>query len=72
MKAYKDAAGNVRLFRPDLNIQRLNKSLARLHFPTVDEAALTSLLSKLVLEDEDWVPEGDGYSLYIRPTAVST
>lgn len=28
--------------------------------------------SKLVLEDEDWIPEGDGYSLYLRPTAIST
>ncbi|CAN0541434.1 unnamed protein product, partial [Scytosiphon promiscuus] len=29
-------------------------------------------LSKLVLEDADWIPEGDGYSLYIRPAAIST
>lgn len=28
--------------------------------------------SKLILEDADWIPEGDGYSLYIRPTAVSS
>ena len=28
--------------------------------------------SKLVLEDADWIPEGDGYSLYLRPTAIST
>lgn len=28
--------------------------------------------SKLVLEDADWIPEGDGYSLYLRPAAIST
>ena len=29
MKAYKDAAGRVRMFRPDLNMARLNASCAR-------------------------------------------
>ncbi|CAN0342379.1 unnamed protein product, partial [Laminaria digitata] len=72
MKAYRDTDGNVRLFRPDLNIKRLNRSLARLRFPVVDEAVMIDLISKLVLEDADWIPEGDGYSLYLRPTAVST
>lgn len=44
MKAYKDAAGNVRLFRPELNIRRFNRSMARLHFPTVDEGVMIQLL----------------------------
>lgn len=72
MKAYRDAEGNVRLFRPDLNIKRLNRSLERMHFPRVNEATMIELISKLVLEDADWIPEGDGFSLYVRPTAVST
>lgn len=33
MKAYKDAKGNIRLFRPDCNIERLNNSLKRLYLP---------------------------------------
>lgn len=33
MKAYKDAEGHVRLFRPDMNMARLNKSSARLGMP---------------------------------------
>lgn len=44
MKAYRDTDGHVRLFRPELNIRRLNKSLRRLHFPTVDESAMLALL----------------------------
>lgn len=44
MKAYKDSAGNVRLFRPEMNIRRLNRSMERLHFPTVDEEAMIKLL----------------------------
>ncbi|CAM9707854.1 unnamed protein product, partial [Hapterophycus canaliculatus] len=72
MKAYRDADGSVRLFRPDLNIRRLNRSMARLRFPQVDQGSMIELISKLVLEDADWIPEGDGYSLYLRPTAIST
>lgn len=34
MKAYRDAtSGTVRLFRPDKNMERMNKSAARLAFP---------------------------------------
>ncbi len=33
MKAYKDVHGKLRLFRPDLNMERLNSSLARLYMP---------------------------------------
>jgi branched-chain amino acid aminotransferase len=33
MKAYKDAEGHVRLFRPEMNMDRLNRSSARLGMP---------------------------------------
>ena len=33
MKAYKDAQGTVRLFRPDKNMERLLKSVRRLALP---------------------------------------
>lgn len=33
MKAYKDASGTIRLFRPDMNMKRINKSMDRLGFP---------------------------------------
>lgn len=72
MKAYKDTEGKVRLFRPDMNMKRLNTSVERLSMPTFDGAAFTELLKELIRIDSDWVPEGDGYSLYIRPTAIST
>lgn len=44
MKAYRDADGNVRLFRPDLNVKRLNRSMQRLRFPQVDEASMIELI----------------------------
>lgn len=72
MKAYKDADGRVRLFRPDMNMKRLNSSMKRLLLPQFDEEQLTECLKELLRLDQDWVPEGDGYSLYIRPTGIST
>ena len=57
MKAYKDKSGNIRLFRPDKNMARLNKSSARIALPTFDPDALTELIGKFVKEDERFVPE---------------
>lgn len=72
MKAYKDSEGNVRMFRPDMNMKRLNTSVERLSMPAFDGDSLTELMKELLRVDKDWVPDGDGYSLYIRPTAIST
>jgi branched-subunit amino acid aminotransferase/4-amino-4-deoxychorismate lyase len=33
MKAYKDKRGNVRLFRPDMNMRRLERSCKRIALP---------------------------------------
>lgn len=33
LKAYVDADGKVRLFRPDMNMKRLNRSMKRLMLP---------------------------------------
>ena len=33
LKAYIDQEGKIRLFRPDMNMKRLQNSCARLHFP---------------------------------------
>lgn len=72
MKAYVDGDGGVRLFRPDKNMERMNTSCARLFLPAFDGEALTECIKELIKVDRDWIPEGDGFSLYIRPTAIST
>jgi branched-subunit amino acid aminotransferase/4-amino-4-deoxychorismate lyase len=56
MKAYKDSKGQIRLFRPDKNMQRLNKSSARIALPTFDGDALVELIGKLVKMDERFIP----------------
>ena len=36
MKAYRDANGGVRIFRPDMNMRRMNRSAESLMFPVCD------------------------------------
>ncbi|GAA5970680.1 hypothetical protein JCM8115_005992 [Rhodotorula mucilaginosa] len=72
LKAYKGKDGVPRLFRPDKNMERMNRSAARLAFPTFTGEHLTTLLKKLVEIDSAWVPTEPGTSLYIRPTMIGT
>ncbi|PGH08248.1 branched-chain amino acid aminotransferase [Helicocarpus griseus UAMH5409] len=72
MKAYKDKNGGIRLFRPDKNMERLNKSSKRIALPTFDGEAVTKLIGELVKVDSRFIPEARGYSLYIRPTMIGT
>ena len=73
MKAYKDSKGQVRLFRPDCNMSRLNFSMERLAMPSIgDGSALVECIKELLRRDADWVPDRDGYSMYLRPTAIGT
>ena len=57
MKAYKDKSGNIRLFRPDKNMARLNKSSARIALPNFDPDAMMDLIGKFVKEDARFIPE---------------
>ncbi|RKF74645.1 Branched-chain-amino-acid aminotransferase, cytosolic [Golovinomyces cichoracearum] len=72
MKAYKDKFGRARLFRPDRNMARMNKSTARIALPTFDPLSMIELISKLVLLEQRFIPEERGYSLYLRPTVIGT
>ncbi|BGP42173.1 branched-chain-amino-acid transaminase bat2 [Rhodotorula kratochvilovae] len=72
LKAYKGKDGVPRLFRPDKNMERMNRSAARLAFPTFTGENVTQLIKKLVEIDADWVPTDPGTSLYIRPTMIGT
>ena len=72
MKAYRDPDGGTRLFRPDMNMKRFQASLQRIALPAIDEAALIDGIRKLVRTDAGWVPEGDGFSLYLRPMCFAS
>ena len=70
MKAYKDSTGRLRMFRPDLNMDRFQTSMESLAMPSLDKDNLLACICKLLLIDESWVPAKEGYSIYIRPTAI--
>ncbi|MCL2300752.1 MAG: branched-chain amino acid aminotransferase [Firmicutes bacterium] len=67
MKAYRGADGQIRLFRPEENMARLNLSNGRLCIPLIDEAFAVHAVEELVKTDREWIPAQDGTSLYIRP-----
>jgi branched-chain amino acid aminotransferase len=72
LKAFKDESGKVRMFRPDKNMARLNKSCERICLPKFDGDQMIELLRKLVAMEERLIPAKRGYSLYIRPSMIGT
>ena len=72
LKAYRAPDGNVRLFRPRLNFERVNVSNARLVIPPIDPDFCVYCLKELVRLESDWVPSAPGTSLYIRPFIFAT
>ncbi|MCJ1382609.1 branched-chain-amino-acid transaminase bat2 [Xylographa soralifera] len=72
MKAYKNPNGQVRLFRPDKNMARLNKSSARIALPTVEPDSFINLIAQFVNLEKRFIPASKGYSLYLRPTMIGT
>ncbi|CEN45671.1 branched-chain amino acid aminotransferase [Capnocytophaga canimorsus] len=72
MKAYKDDAGDIFLFRPFENYRRLNKSSKRLAIPEFPEEWFDQGLRQLLKIDSDWIQKGFGNSLYIRPFVIAT
>ena len=71
MKAYKSKDGSIRIFRADKNMTRMNYSMSRLGMPNLTEGYL-ECIKTLVNLDKSWIPTEEGYSLYIRPTAIGT
>lgn len=90
-----DKEGNVRLFRPDMNMNRMHTSMLRLALPVracpvplrglagkphpalatlqdFDKNEWLECIKQLIRVDKEWIPRGEGYSLYIRPTGIST
>ncbi|MFT6055697.1 MAG: branched-chain amino acid aminotransferase [Roseivirga sp.] len=72
MKAYKNQDGEVLLFRPEKNAERLNISAERMCIPDVPESLFMEGLTQLINLDRDWVPNAPNTSLYIRPFVFST
>ena len=72
LKAYRHADGSVWTFRPEANAARLNRSAQRLALPTLPEEVFVDSIRELVVQDQQWVPSGEGESLYLRPFMIGT
>ena len=72
MKAYKDDKGDVYMFRPEENFNRINKSGERLAMPAFEKDYFFDGLNTLLNLDKDWIKPGEGNSLYIRPFVIAT
>ena len=67
MKAYKNAQGEVLVFRAEANAKRLNESATRMCMPTLPENIFIEALRQLLSLDKGWIPQEKGSSPYIRP-----
>ena len=71
LKAYKTVDGRVLLFRPDRNGKRMYDSCERLCMAPVPVEDFVQAVRTLVEIDKDWIPTGEGASLYIRPFVIA-
>jgi branched-chain amino acid aminotransferase len=72
MKATMGADGVPRLLRPDLNIERFNRSAERMCMPPVPPDIFLHALKTLVALEINWIPKAEGSALYVRPTMFAT
>lgn len=67
LKAYKTEDGHIQLFRPDMNVKRMNSTNMRMCIPQMPEDLFIEAVKSVVNADIDWIPCAQGTSLYIRP-----
>lgn len=68
LKAYTTANGDIVVFRPDLNAERLQSSCAGLEIPVVPKEKFLDAIHQVVKANKDFVPPYEtGATLYIRP-----
>ncbi|KAF2625630.1 branched-chain-amino-acid aminotransferas-like protein [Macroventuria anomochaeta] len=74
MKLYRGHDGKLRLFRPDLNCNRMLMSTNRIALPAFPPKELLKLIVKLCKTDgAKWLPKDrPGSFLYIRPTMIAS
>lgn len=72
LKAYRNADGEIALFRPEMNARRMINSNKRICMPALSEEDFIQAVETLVKVEEDWVPSLPETSLYIRPFVFAT
>lgn len=71
LKAHKNEAGDIFIFRADENLKRMNRSASRMCMPEIPEEIFIDGLKQLVELEKEWIPVGAGMSLYLRPFLIA-
>ena len=71
LKAYRWPNGEICLFRPRMNYQRMNRSARRVCMPELDVEFALEATRQLIRLEKEWVPSTPGTSLYIRPNMIA-
>jgi branched-chain amino acid aminotransferase len=66
LKAYR-TDGGVTMFRPDANAARFRSSARRMAMAELPEQLFIDSLHEIIKVDQEWIPDGDDASLYLRP-----
>ena len=72
LKAYKNQSGEIMVFRPWANHQRMNISASRMCMPSIPEELFIGGIRELLNIDRSWIPPSNDMSLYIRPLMFAT
>lgn len=73
IKAYRQADGSIKTFRPEENGKRLQNSARRMQMPELPVEVFVESLRQLVDIDQAWVPKAGGEeALYLRPFMIAT
>lgn len=68
LKAYTTEKGEIVVFRPDLNAERLANSARRMEMPEYPEDKFVEAVEQVVRANSSFVPPyGSGATLYLRP-----
>ena len=69
LKAYRTSEGDIQLFRPQKNIERMNNTCDRLCVPRLDPDDVLQAIKAVVDVDRDWVPHGVGPGSPVPPAS---
>ena len=74
LKLYRGYDGKLRMFRPELNAQRMARSAVRISLPSFEPAQWLKLLDYICgLDGARWLPKDEpGTFLYLRPFLMGT
>lgn len=71
LKAYRTPDGDIQLFRPDLNAQRMVDSAHKVLMEPYPVEDFVKAVHEVVRANAEWVPPyGSGATLYIRPLLI--